>query len=361
MLLVFLKIINNFKYSLIISFIHFANNKQPINNYIMYRKPSARLAFTHFVSTQSPNKVAQEIDHEAKTNVLSNTASAVEGPPSSKTIISGVPIKTSITPLHNMTIGSFEPIGAEKEEPDIREMSHRDLIKLERKGRRAQGSAPGIVEVEVEPDIAGAGLHLAGAPRDIYGGGLHLAGAPRMTGTGVAKRAMAMARAGASKMSGGGYGSLPNAFYGAILPVILDALNLPADKKTLQHILDIAAADFEKTKDKDRLIELVVEDYVRMIMGGQDGKGLRLAGRGMRLAGRGPVIRKYIRSALKKSMADLQRDGVLTGAGITQTFNKVVSAVKPYVKPLVETGKFLWKNREAIENVALKAAPFLML
>lgn len=353
----------------------------------MYRKPSARLAFTHFVSTQSPNKVAQEIDHEAKTNVLSNTASAVEGPPSSKTIISGVPIKTSITPLHNMTIGSFEPIGAEKEEPDIREMSHRDLIKLERKGRRAQGSAPGIVEVE--PDIvgaglalAGSGLHLAGAPRDTYGGGLklaggglklaggglHLAGAPRMTGTGVAKRAMAMARAGASKMSGGGYGSLPNAFYGAILPVILDALNLPADKKTLQHILDIAAADFEKTKDKNRLVELVIEDYVRMIMGGQDGGRLasldgRKTGAGLRLAGRGkaPVIRKYIRSALKKSMADLQRDGVLTGAGITQTFNKVVSAVKPYVKPLVETGKFLWKNREAIENVALKAAPFLML
>ena len=112
----------------------------------MYRKPSARLAFTHSVSTQSPNKVAQEIDHEAKTNVLSNTASAVEGPPSSKTIISGVPIKTSIIPLHNMSIGSFEPIGAEKEEPDIREMSHRDLIKLERKGRRAQGAAPGIVD-----------------------------------------------------------------------------------------------------------------------------------------------------------------------------------------------------------------------
>lgn len=352
----------------------------------MYRKPSARLAFTHFVSTQSPNKVAQEIDHEAKTNVLSNTASAVEGPPSSKTIISGVPIKTSITPLHNMTIGSFEPIGAEKEEPDIREMSHRDLIKLERKGRRAQGAdASGIVEVEPEdsrpkdsgfsrgggsyPDgrKTGSGLHLAGAPRDTYGGGLklagqglHLAGAPRMTGTGVAKRAMAMARAGASKMSGGGYGSLPNAFYGAILPVILDALNLPADKKTLQHILDIAAADFEKTKDKNRLVELVIEDYVRMIMGGQDG---RKTGAGLRLAGRGkaPVIRKYIRSALKKSMADLQRDGVLTGAGITQTFSKVVSAVKPYVKPLVETGKFLWKNREAIENVALKAAPFLML
>lgn len=338
----------------------------------MYRKPSARLAFTHFVSTQSPNKVAQEIDHEAKTNVLSNTASAVEGPPSSKTIISGVPIKTSITPLHNMTIGSFEPIGAEKEEPDIREMSHRDLIKLERKGRRAQGAdASGIVEVEPEDSrpkdsgfSRGAGLHLAGAPRDTYGGGglklagqgLHLAGAPRMTGTGVAKRAMAMARVGASKMSGGGYGSLPNAFYGAILPVILDALNLPADKKTLQHILDIAAADFEKTKDKNRLVELVIEDYVRMIMGGQDGKGLRLAGRG-----KAPVIRKYIRSALKKSMADLQRDGVLTGAGITKTFSKVVSAVKPYVKPLVETGKFLWKNREAIENVALKAAPFLML
>ena len=348
----------------------------------MYRKPSARLAFTHFVSTQSPNKVAQEIDHEAKTNVLSNTASAVEGPPSSKTIISGVPIKTSITPLHNMTIGSFEPIGAEKEEPDIREMSHRDLIKLERKGRRAQGAdASGIVEVEPEDSrpkdsgfSRGAGLHLAGAPRDTYGGGglklagqgLHLAGAPRMTGTGVAKRAMAMARVGASKMSGGGYGSLPNAFYGAILPVILDALNLPADKKTLQHILDIAAADFEKTKDKNRLVELVIEDYVRMIMGGQDGKGLRLAGRGggKRLGGsppNGPVIRKYIRSALKKSMADLQRDGVLTGAGITKTFSKVVSAVKPYVKPLVETGKFLWKNREAIENVALKAAPFLML
>lgn len=311
----------------------------------MYRKPSARLAFTHSVSTQSPNKVAQEIDHEAKTNVLSNTASAVEGPPSSKTIISGVPIKTSIIPLHNMSIGSFEPIGAEKEEPDIREMSHRDLIKLERKGRRAQGDAPGIVEVEPEPVLAGSGLHLAGAPR-LYGtgsypdgrktgSGLHLPGAPGMTG-------------------GGSYGSLPNAFYGAILPVILDALNLPADKKTLQRILDIAAVDYEKTKDKDRLVELVVEDYVKMLIG-QSGNGLRLAGRG-----KAPVIRKYIKSALIKSMSDLRRYGVLTGSGIVKTFSKVVNAVKPLIKPAVKVGKFLWKNREAIENVALKAAPFLM-
>jgi hypothetical protein len=321
----------------------------------MYRKPSARLAFTHFVSTQSPNKVAQEIDHEAKTKVLSNTASAVEGPPSSKTIISGVPIKTSITPLHNMSIGSFEPIGAEKEEPDIREMSHRDLIKLERKGRRAQGAAPGIVDtLQIEPEMTGqgimtgSGLHLAGAPR-MYGTGIHLAGAPRMYGTGIHL-------AGAPRMSGGGsYGSLPNAFYGAILPVILDALNLPADKKTLQRILDIAAVDYEKTKDKDRLVELVVEDFVKMLMG-QSGSGLRLAGRG-----KAPVIRKYIKSAIVKSMSDLRRDGVLTGSGIVKTFGKVVNAVKPLIKPAAEVGKFLWKNREAIENVALKAAPFLML
>jgi len=323
----------------------------------MYRKPSARLAFTHSVSTQSPNKVAQEIDHEAKTNVLSNTASAVEGPPSSKTIISGVPIKTSIIPLHNMSIGSFEPIGAEKEEPDIREMSHRDLIKLERKGRRAQGAAPGIVDtLQIEPEMSGQGIHLAGAPR-MNGTGLHLAGAPRMYGTGIHLP-------GAPGMSGGGYGSLPNAFYGAILPVILDALNLPADKKTLQRILDIAAVDYEKTKDKDRLVELVVEDYVKMLMG-QSGAGLRLAGRGkasFKIAGnfKYPVIRKYIRSALVKSMSDLRRDGVLTGSGIVKTFSKVVNAVKPLIKPAVKVGKFLWKNREAIENVALKAAPFLM-
>ena len=311
----------------------------------MYRKPSARLAFTHSVSTQSPNKVAQEIDHEAKTNVISNTASAVEGPPSSKTIISGVPIKTSIIPLHNMSIGSFEPIGAEKEEPDIREMSHRDLIKLERKGRRAQGAAPGIVDtLQIEPEMSGNGLHLAGVPR-MYGTGIHLAGAPGMSG-------------------GGSYGSLPNAFYGAILPVILDELNLPADKKTLQRILDIAAVDYEKTKDKDRLVELVVEDYVKMLMG-QSGKGLRLAGRGkasFKIAGnfKYPVIRKYIKSALVKSMSDLRRDGVLTGSGIVKTFSKVVNAVKPLIKPAVKVGKFLWKNRDAIENVALKASPFLM-
>jgi hypothetical protein len=181
----------------------------------------------------------------------------------------------------------------------------------------------------------------------MYGTGIHLAGAPGMSG-------------------GGSYGSLPNAFYGAILPVILDALNLPADKKTLQRILDIAAVDYEKTKDKDRLVELVVEDYVKMLMGQSGGRYSldgRMTGTGLRLAGRGkaPVIRKYIKSALVKSMSDLRRDGVLTGSGIVKTFSKVVNAVKPLIKPAVKVGKFLWKNREAIENVALKATPFLML
>lgn len=293
----------------------------------MNRKPSARIAISRFVSTQSPNIVAQEIDHEAKTNVLSNTASAVEGPPSSKTIVSGVPIKTKITPLHNMTIGEFEPIGGEKVEPDIREMSHRDLIRMEKKGR-----ASGLVEVAAD------------MVADMTGEGLHLAGEPRMTGTGL--------RLAGTGMRLAGYGSLPNAFYGAILPVILDALNLPADKKTLQRILNIAAVDFEKTKDVSRLVELVVEDYVKMIMGNS------MSGRGLSKA---PVIKKYIKSALNKSMLDMRRQGVLTGSGIKETFSKVIKAVKPYVKPAIEVGKWVYKNRDAIADVALKAAPFLMI
>jgi hypothetical protein len=274
----------------------------------------------------------QVIDREAKTMVLSNAQGAFEGAPNSKTIITGVENKAKIIPLENLTIGQYDPIG-EEDIKDIRKMSHRDLLALEQKGRgiNLAGAPPpriskprpvGIMPVcgKSNLDIKGEGIGLAGQHGGAYnvgfiGGGIGLAG-----------------------QHGGG--DLPATFYGVILPALLHHLNLPADSKVLHRLMSITKKDFEKTQDSKRLIDMVAEDYVKIMTGGE-------------MAGSGKVgLKNLIQKALIKTM-----DGrKLTGSGIVSTFKNVIRKVAPYVK---KAGNFIWDNREAIGKIAVNVAKML--
>jgi hypothetical protein len=271
----------------------------------------------------------QVIDREAKTMVLSNAQGAFEGAPNSKTIITGVENKAKIIPLENLTIGQYDPIG-EEDVKDIRKMSHRDLLALEQKGRgiNLAGAPPpriskprpvGIMPVcgKSNLDIKGEGIGLAGQHGGSYnvgfiGGGIGLAGG----------------------------GDLPATFYGVILPALLSHLNLPADSKVLRRLMSITKKDFEKTQDSKRLIDMVAEDYVTMMTGGE-------------MVGSGKVVLKdLIQKALIKTM-DGRR---LTGSGIVSTFKNVIRKVAPYVK---KAGNFIWDNKEAIAKIAVNVAKML--
>jgi hypothetical protein len=258
----------------------------------------------------------QVIDREAKTMVLSNAQGAFEGSPNSKTIITGVENKAKVIPLENLTIGQYDPIG-EEDVKDIRKMSHRDLLALEQKGRgiNLAGNPPRISKPPPRTicpmPVPGCGKSIL----DIKGGGIGLAG-----------------------QHGGG--DLPATFYGVILPALLNHLNLTADAKVLRRLMTITKKDFEKTQDSKRLIEMVAEDYVKMMTGGA-------------MVGAGKVgLKSLISKALVKSM-----DGrKLTGSGIIDTFKNVIRKVTPYVK---KAGQWAWDNKETIGKIALGVAKLL--
>jgi hypothetical protein len=258
----------------------------------------------------------QVIDREAKTMVLSNAQGAFEGSPNSKTIITGVENKAKVIPLENLTIGQYDPIG-EEDVKDIRKMSHRDLLALEQKGRgiNLAGNPPRISKPPPRTicpmPVPGCGKSIL----DIKGGGIGLAG-----------------------QHGGG--DLPATFYGVILPALLNHLNLQADAKVLRRLMTITKKDFEKTQDSKRLIEMVAEDYVKMMTGGA-------------MVGAGKVgLKSLISKALVKSM-----DGrKLTGSGIIDTFKNVIRKVTPYVK---KAGQWAWDNKETIGKIALGVAKLL--
>ena len=298
----------------------------------MYRTPG-RVYSNH----RYPDSMKQVIDREAKTMVLSNAQGAFEGSPNSKTIITGVENKAKVIPLENLTIGQYDPIG-EEDVKDIRKMSHRDLLALEQKGRgiNLAGNPPRIskpprticpMPVGCDKSIldvknqSGKGIGLAGQHGGAYnvgfiGGGIGLAG-----------------------QHGGG--DLPGTFYGVILPALLNHLNLPADAKVLRRLMTITKKDFEKTQDNKRLIEMVAEDYVKMLVGDE-------------MTGSGKAgLKDLIKKALVKSM-----DGrKLTGSGIADTFRNVIHKVTPYVK---KAGKWAWDNRSDIAKVALAGAKLLL-
>ena len=297
----------------------------------MYRHPGR--AYSNF---RSPDSMKQVIDREAKTMVLSNAQAVFEGAPNSKTIITGVENKAKIIPLENLTIGQYDPIG-EEDIKDIRKMSHRDLLALEQKGRgiNLAGNPPRISKpphrnvfpMPVPPgccksnlDIKGGGVGLAEQHGGAYnvgfiGGGIGLAG-----------------------QHGGG--DLPATFYGVILPALLHHLNIPADTKVLRRLMTITKKDFEKTQDSKRLIEMVAEDYVKMLVGNE-------------MTGSGKVgLKDLISKSLVKSM-----DGrKLTGSGIIDAFKNVIRKVVPYVK---KAGKWVYDNRQTLSNIAVAASRML--
>lgn len=296
----------------------------------MYRTPG-RVYTNH----RYPDSMKQVIDREAKTMVLSNAQGAFEGSPNSKTIITGVENKAKVIPLENLTIGQYDPIG-EEDVKDIRKMSHRDLLALEQKGRgiNLAGNPPRISKPPPRTicpmpvpgcgksilDIKGGGIGLAGQHGGAYnvgfiGGGIGLAG-----------------------QHGGG--DLPATFYGVILPALLHHLNLPADAKVLHRLMTITKKDFEKTQDNKRLIEMVAEDYVKMLVGDQ-------------MTGTGKVgLKDLVKKSLVKSM-----DGrKLTGSGIIDAFKNVIRKVVPYVK---KAGKWVYDNRQTLSNIALAASRML--
>ena len=271
----------------------------------MYRTPGRM-----FVPFKATSNMKQSIDTEARTKILTNTNSATEGPPMSKTIITGVATKTSIIPLHNLTVG-FDVVGEEL--TDIREMSHRDLLALEQKNNMD----------EPEKKQKGKGLQLAGRGKKGMkviqfcqkGGGISLAGRG-MYGRGA---------------------DLPATFYNEILPALLSHLNIPADSKNIKRLMTITKRDYEKTQDTKRLIDMVAEDYVKMLIGNN-------------MIGAGTItnLNNKVKQALMKSM-EMKK---MTGAGIRETFNNVIKTVRPYIKPVAEVAKFAWRNRDEIRDIA---------
>lgn len=278
----------------------------------MYRTPGRA-----YSNHRYPDSMKQVIDREAKTMVLSNAQGAFEGSPNSKTIITGVENKAKVIPLENLNIGQYDPIG-EEDVKDIRKMSHRDLLALEQKGRgiNLAGNPPRISKPPPRTicpmPVPGCGKSIL----DIKGGGIGLAG-----------------------QHGGG--DLPATFYGVILPALLNHLNLPADAKVLRRLMTITKKDFEKTQDNKRLIEMVAEDYVKLLVGDE-------------MTGSGKAgLKNLIQKALVKSM-----DGrKLSGSGIADTFRNVIRTVTPYVK---RAGKWIYDNRSDIAKVALAGAKMLL-
>lgn len=254
----------------------------------MYRTPGRM-----FVPYKATSNMKQSIDTEARTKILSNANGATDGAPLSKTIITGVANKTSITPLDKMTVG-FDVVGEEL--PDIREMSHRDLLALEQKNNMDDDKQ------------SGRGLKLAGKGNRLAGGGMYGRG-----------------------------GDLPSTFYNEVLPTLLSHLNIPADAKTLKRLMSITKRDYEKTQDTKRLIDMVTEDYIKMLVGNAP-----MAGSGMR------SLNTKIRSALVKTM----NMNKMTGSGIRETFKNVINTVRPYVKPVVAAASFAWRNRDTIRDIA---------
>jgi len=269
----------------------------------MYRTPGRM-----FVPVRATINKKQSIDSEAKTKILSNANGATEGSQMSKTIITGVPNKTSITPLHNLTVG-FDVIGEEM--PDIREMSHRDLLALEQKNNTYD-----------DKKQSGKGLKLAGK------------------GMGVVSFCAEKKQKGMGNVLAGGMygrGDLPSTFYNEILPTLLSHLNIPADSKNIKRLMDITKRDYEKTQNIKQLIDMVTEDYAKLLTGG------RMMGSGMR------SLNNNIRMALIKSMN--MRN--MSGRGIRENFKKVIDTVRPYVGPAMEVGKWAWRNRDTIKDIAL--------
>lgn len=265
----------------------------------MYRTPGRM-----FVPYKATSNMKQSIDTEARTKILSNANGATDGAPLSKTIITGVANKTSITPLDKMTVG-FDVVGEEL--PDIREMSHRDLLALEQKNN-----------MDDDKKQSGRGLKLAGK------------------GMGVVS--FCTQKGKGNRLAGGMYGrgDLPSTFYNEVLPTLLSHLNIPADSKTIKRLMDITRRDYEKTQDTKRLIDMVTEDYAKMLVGDN------MSGAGMR------SLNTKIRSALVKTM----NMNKMTGAGIKETFKKVIDTVQPYIKPAMEVGKWAWRNRDTIRDIA---------
>jgi len=289
----------------------------------MYRNPGR--VYSNF---QAPVTMRQAVDREAKTMVLSNAQAVFDGPPNSKTIISGVENKTKIIPLENLTVGQYETIGDE-DVRDIRKMSHRDLLALEQKGRgiNLAGSPP-----ISKPSISKPPRTICPLPGcdksilDIKGGAYNVG----FIGGGI----------GLAGQHGGG--DLPATFYGVILPALLNHLNLPADAKVLKRLMMITKKDFEKTQDNKRLIEMVAEDYVKMLVPDQMMTGSGRNG-----------LKNLIQKALVKSMNNRE----LTGSGIANTFRNVIKTITPYVK---KAGKWAWDNKETIGKIALAGAKMLL-
>jgi hypothetical protein len=105
--------------------------------------------------------------------------------------------------------------------------------------------------------------------------------------------------------------------------------------------MSITKKDFEKTQDSKRLIDMVAEDYVKMLVGNEMTGGTKVG------------LKNLIQKALVKSM-----DGrKLTGGSIADTFRNVIRTVTPYVK---KAGKYIWDNRSDIAKVALAGAKLLL-
>jgi len=288
----------------------------------------------------------QVIDREAKTMVLSNAQGAFEGSPNSKTIITGVENKAKVIPLENLTIGQYDPIG-EEDVKDIRKMSHRDLLALEQKGRgiNLAGNPPRISKPPrtICPMPVGCDKSIL----DVKGGAYNV-GFKSLKGKGIGLAGQHGGAYNVGFIGGGiglagqhGGGDLPGTFYGVILPALLNHLNLPADAKVLRRLMTITKKDFEKTQDNKRLIEMVAEDYVKMLVGDE-------------MTGSGKAgLKNLIQKALVKSM-----DGrKLTGGSIADTFRNVIRTVTPYVK---KAGKYIWDNKETIGKIALGAAKMFL-
>ena len=267
----------------------------------MYRTPGRM-----FVPYKATSNMKQSIDTEARTKILSNANGATDGAPLSKTIITGVANKTSITPLDKMTVG-FDVVGEEL--PDIREMSHRDLLALEQKNNMDDDKQ------------SGRGLKLAGKGMGVVSFCTQKGKGNRLAGGGMYGRG----------------GDLPSTFYNEVLPTLLSHLNIPADAKTLKRLMSITKRDYEKTQDTKRLIDMVTEDYIKMLVGNAP-----MAGSGMR------SLNTKIRSALVKTM----NMNKMTGSGIRETFKNVINTVRPYVKPVVAAASFAWRNRDTIRDIA---------
>ena len=309
----------------------------------MYRHPGR--AYSHF---KSPDSMRQVIDREAKTLVLSNAQGAFEGSPNSKTIMTGVENKAKVIPLENLTIGQYDPIG-EEDVKDIRKMSHRDLLALEQKGRgiNLAGNPPRISKppprVICPMPAPGCGKSIL----DIKGGAYNV-GFKSLKGKGIGLAGQHGGAYNVGFIGGGiglagqhGGGDLPGTFYGVILPALLNHLNLPADAKVLRRLMTITKKDFEKTQDNKRLIEMVAEDYVKLLVGDE-------------MTGSGKAgLKNLIQKALVKSM-----DGrKLTGSGIADTFRNVIKTVTPYIK---KAGKWAWDNKETLGKIALAGAKLLL-